>query len=303
MILNPRATTSRAARRVVEQAVRSARQDLSVVETQYRMHATEIARDAARGDFDLVVAVGGDGTVNEVLNGMFTDGPRDDLPALAIVPGGQANVVARSLGYSNLPLEALGQVLENIAARQTRKITVGRADERWFAFTAGMGLDAAVLKRVEEERAKGQRASSFLYSNCAVKEFYGSTNRFQQAITLDIPGQAPIPRVAQVILSNTTPWTYAGIWPIDPNPDATFEGGLDLFAMKRLDSLTTFWTLSQIVQVPGRPRGPHLIRRHNLWELTVRARRPTPFQLDGEYIGERTAVSIRAFPAALTVVA
>jgi diacylglycerol kinase family enzyme len=100
---------------------------------------------------DVVVALGGDGTVNEVVNGLLTDGPKADLPALAVVPGGSTNVFARALGLPTHPFDATGAILEALRAGRTRRIGLGLADDRYFTFNAGLGFDADVVRRIGHE--------------------------------------------------------------------------------------------------------------------------------------------------------
>src|SRR5262245_41485811 len=155
LVVNHKATTtSGRVRDVLVQALRS-QVDLRVVHTERRAHAAALAAQAAAERLDVVVALGGDGTVNEVVNGLLTRGVRPDGPALAVVPGGSTNVFARSLGLPADWVEATGVLLEALRSKRTRSIGLGRADERYFTFFAGLGLDAEVISRVEHARHKG----------------------------------------------------------------------------------------------------------------------------------------------------
>src|SRR3712207_6685681 len=140
---------------------------LDVVETAHRGHARELGEQAAAEGMDLVVSVGGDGTVNEVVNGLLTDGASPHLPMLAVVPGGSANVFSRALGRSRDPVEATAEILASVRAGRTRRVSLGNAsasgtstpddpaadpawpEPRWFVFTAGFGFDTDVIARVE----------------------------------------------------------------------------------------------------------------------------------------------------------
>src|SRR3954452_24557899 len=172
LVVNPKATATTT--RTREVLVRALGSDLKldVAETQRRGHARDLAREATDDGIDLVVTLGGDGTVNEVVNGLLHDGPGPDVPALAVVPGGSTNVFARALGMPESAVEATGEVLEAVAAGSRRTIGLAKADERWFTFCAGLGLDAEVVRRVEHRRADGRRATPSLFVREAVTQFF-----------------------------------------------------------------------------------------------------------------------------------
>ncbi len=276
---------------------------LELAETQRRGHATELASQAI-GEYDVVIALGGDGTVNEAVNGLLTDGPSPDLPALAVVPTGSANVFARALGMQNNPLDAAGQVLEALRAGRSRTVGLGQAGDRYFTFCAGLGLDAEVVHRVEQLRLAGSTAYSTLYIRTALRQFFMLTDRRRPALTLEAPGKPPLGHIFMGIISNTAPWTYAGRWPVNPSPQASFATGLDLFALRRFDILSTVSVLPQILPPFNRkaPKGGHILGVHDLPEFTMRSHRPIAFQVDGDYLGQRDFVTFRAVPKAVRVV-
>ena len=166
LVVNPKATTTTARSRDVLLHALSADLDLEVVETTHRGHAIEVGRRAAKEGHDLLIALGGDGTVNEAVNGLLENGPSPDGPALAVVPGGSTNVFARALGMPNDPVEATGQLLDALREGRRRRIGLATADGRWFTFCAGIGLDAEVVGDVERRRARGSRASG-TFCSCA----------------------------------------------------------------------------------------------------------------------------------------
>lgn len=313
LVVNPKATTTtRRAREVLARAL-SSELKVDVVETGYRGHAAALALRAARDGVDLVAALGGDGTINEVVNGLLTDGPLPTTPALAIVPGGSTNVFSRSLGQSQNPIEATADILDALRAAQAgegpgqarslgRAIGLGRAGSRWFTFTAGLGLDAEVVHRMERRRRAGRSISHVRYVRAAVSQFYLHTDRRQPALTLEQPGEEPVPGLFLAIVSNTTPWTYLHDRPIHPSPEASFDTGLDLFSLRRMRSLTALRHASQMLRRRGRLRGRHLFRLHDLGRFSLRSDRPLGFQVDGDYLGEREHVSFTAVSNALRVV-
>jgi len=301
LVVNPKATaTSRRTRDVLIRALGS---DLKVdvAETQRRGHAHHLAEHAARDGLDLVIALGGDGTVNEVVNGLLSSGPDPSLPLLAVVPAGSANVFARTLGLPMSPVEATGAILEGIRTDSRRSIGLGRADERWFTFCAGFGFDAEVVRVVERKRRTGRRATGALYVRTAVSHFFGAAERKEPAITFDGPGSAGQDRLFLGIVANADPWTYLGSRPVRPTPEASFDAGLDLFAPRRLRTATALRLVRQMFA--GRPRDSarSLLYLHDLPEFTLRADRPLALQVDGDYLGEREQVTFTAVPRALNV--
>src|SRR5262249_39562665 len=151
-------TTSERGRDMLVRALRS-EVDLTVEHTRRRGHASDLAHRAAQEGLDLVVTLGGDGTVNEVVNGLLRAGPRPGLPALAVVPGGSTNVFARAIGLPRDWAEATGAILDAVHRGRTRTIGLGRADGRYFTFCAGLGLDAEVVRRVERARLRGKSST------------------------------------------------------------------------------------------------------------------------------------------------
>jgi diacylglycerol kinase family enzyme len=271
--------------------------------TKQRGHAIELGAQAAEAGYDLVVALGGDGTVNEVVNGLLAAGPSPDLPAFAAVPGGSTNVFSRALGYSADPIEATSELLDALRDGRTRQIALGHTGDRWFTFNAGLGLDAEVVRRVDERRMAGHRATNALYVRSAVHRYYFGTDRRRPAITLAGPGVDEPVRIFLALVCKADPWTYFGNRPIRPCPQARFEGGLDLFALTRL---RTFQSLRHVAQFFARrpdPRGRRVVRLHDAPEITLTAEQPLPFQVDGEPLEDRSEVTLRAVPNALRVVA
>src|SRR6185503_21222677 len=146
LVVNPKATTTtERGRDVLVHALRS-EADLTVEYTNHRGHAAELGRRAVAEGYDVLVTLGGDGTVNEAVNGLLADGPDPNVPALAVVPGGSTNVFARALGLPRDWTEGTGVILEALQAKRTRTIGLGRAEDRYFTFCAGLGLDAEVVR-------------------------------------------------------------------------------------------------------------------------------------------------------------
>lgn len=300
LVVNPKATATTAGVRDVLRHALASETKLDVVQTEARGHATSLARQAALDGLDVVVALGGDGTVNEVVNGLLADGPAAGLPALAVVPAGSANVFARALGLPSSPVEATGQLLEALETGRRRTVGLGLADDRWFTFCAGMGLDASVVRRVEAKRADGRRATPALYVRQGLKQFFLSDRR-HLAMTAH-PEDGPPEQIGMALVCNATPWTYLGPRPVVPCPQASFETGLDLFALRSLRTATTLRHLRQILSSRPRPRGRAVLSLDDQDGFRITADRPVPLQVDGDDLGDRTDVSFRSVPLALDVV-
>jgi diacylglycerol kinase family enzyme len=310
LIVNPHATsTTRLRRDVIVRALSSAL-ELEVVETRYRGHATSLAGAARGGGIGLVLTLGGDGTVNEAVNGILghggAGGPAagaDGLPALAALPGGNANVFTRAVGMPPDLVDAVGQVLQSLAEGRYRRIGVGLAGDRYFTFNAGLGLDAEVVRAVDGYRARGRAASTALYVRLTLRQFYRVTDRRHPALMLERNGHPPAGPLFVGIVSNTSPWTYLGRRPVYTNPQAAFDRGLDLFALRSLGTASMARTMRQMLSDGRPPRGRTVLTLHDQGELTLTSARPVAFQVDGEYMGEHELVRFRSVPDALRILA
>ena len=308
LIANPKATsTSRRARDILVRAL-TGDLDVQIAETQRRGHATELAWQAAEEGYDVVIALGGDGTVNEVINGLLTNGPSPELPALVVLPSGSANVFARALGLPNDPVAAARAVLEAVRAGRYRSVGLGAATlpegaQRYFTFNAGVGFDAEVVREVERRRVNGARADPSLYVRTALRHFFSGTDRTRPAISMELPGRPPKSGLFLAFVSNTAPWTYMGRLPVNPSPRANFSRGLDVFGMQSMNVLPMLGGLSQMMLARSRPiQGRHVLNVHDASEVTLRAERPVAFQLDGDYLGEQESITFRSVPKAIRIV-
>ena len=299
LIVNRNATSMTAT--VTDLAVRTLAGvvDLDVERTQYRSHARELA---AATNADLVIVHGGDGSINEVVNGLM--GLTDGRPLVAVIPGGGGNVLARALG---LPLEAaaaIRQVREAVEAGRHRTIGLGLAADRYFTFSAGLGWDAEVVREVDRLRAQGRRESVPLFLRTMVHQYYAGTDRRRPALTVERDGEPPVSGLFMTIVTNRSPWTYLGNRPLLPVPNPDFNSGLDLLALQRLRLITVLNAVGQMLYVRSRPpRGRNLLSVLGSKSFTLRSARPIALQADGEYLGETEAVKFQFVPHALRIVA
>jgi diacylglycerol kinase family enzyme len=310
LIVNPNATsTTPAGRDLLAHALES-RVRLTVVHTDHRGHAIEIARDAKRDGIDVVIVHGGDGTVNEVVNGILGDcgegGATQDGPAVGVVPGGSANVFARALGISPDPTEATNQLVDLLGGfrrgRSWRRIGLMDCGERWAVFTAGMGVDGDVVAAVEAQREKGREVTASRYIRVAVREMLASARR-EPALTLHLPGREPAPGVHFAFVSNSSPWTYANTRPVWTNPTTTFETGVGVFAVTSMNVWSNLDLVRRMLSRKPRLEAKHLVREDDLAWVRVTSDTAVACQIDGDYVGLRETMTFTAVPNALGVVA
>lgn len=305
LIINPHSTAADAsdAKRVASEL--GSGFDLETAETRYPSHARELAADAAADGFDLLVPFGGDGTLNETVNGLMNATAKPSgLPAIAPVPGGGANVFAQSFGFPPDPAEAARRIVEAADSRGPawRTIGLGLAGDRYFTFSASLGWDAEVVGEVERMRARGRKATPGVYIRAALRRYYFATDRRDPALTLHAEESEPAGRLFMGVVTNSSPWTYLGRRPVSPVPRPDFSSGLDVFALRRLRTLTTLGALHQMLHIrDSPPHGRDVLTAGRLRTLTFSSTRPIAFQVDGEYLGEVTEVPFGYVPGALRV--
>jgi len=317
LVVNPAATTTSARTRDVLIHALASEMKLEAVTTEYRGHARDLGRQAADSpDVDLVVALGGDGTVNEVVNGLLHAGPDPEhLPGLAVVPGGSTNVFARALGLPNDAVEATGALLDALRDGRERTVglgltsgTPGTPDEgvpaRWFTFNAGLGFDAGVVGRVEQQRERGKKSTHPLYVRQVIRQLFGEPNRRHGLITLERDGEEPVSDLVVSIASNTSPWTFLGNRPIYASPKASFDTGLDIFGLSRLSAgAVARYGTQLLTSSPARgPHGKHAVTLHDQTQFTLHSKAPLPLQMDGDHLGLRTSVTFTGVRRALRVI-
>jgi len=306
IIVNPYATTvSDRLRNLVVYALQG-RYEVEAVATEAQNHATEIGREARDGGYDVVVSFGGDGTLNEVANGLAGT----DMP-MAILPGGSANVVARSLGIPNDVVDATEHLLSLADEWQPRKIDLGRADERYFVFACGAGIDATVVKRVDSHPKLKAKAGPWYYSWAGVSAFYKRYlfNPVRLRVTADGESVEGVTAIAQ----NSDPFTYFSTKPIYICEGIAIDDGTLSMAVLKRAAQRDMPTLIPRLFSPKKPAVRHrqIVGFDDITAATVesisedRSGAPRSFQLqvDGDYIGERTKVGLTVEPGALTIVA
>jgi diacylglycerol kinase family enzyme len=293
LVSNPYAgSVSPRTREVIVKAL-AADFSLEVTETVSRDHATELSRDAADRSFDAVLVFGGDGTINEAAQGIVGT----EL-ALGILPGGSTNVMARALGVPRSPVEATAFLAHRLLSGTRRRVNVGRLGSRYFFFSAGMGLDAEVVRRVEADpKGKGQNHERLFVRNALIA---GMTQYrgLDPLISVEVPPE-PVHDVVTAICCNASPFTYYHGFPVDLCPEARLDKGLDVFGLGRLRLTTTPRLIYSLLVSRSHTTWRSSLYRHDISAVKLSARRRIPVQIDGDYIGDHEQARIELVPRAL----
>jgi diacylglycerol kinase family enzyme len=299
IIVNPYATTvSDRLKNLVVYALRGS-YNVRAVETEARDHATQLCRDAAREGYDVVVAFGGDGTVNEAANGLAGS----DTP-LTCLPGGRANVYCRILGIPVDPVDATEQLLRLADDWQPRRVDLGYVGDRRFLFSAGAGLDANVVERVDAHPRFKQRFGEWYYATIAFRTFNRRYLLKPLGLEVDL-GEERVNGVTMIV-QNAAPYTFFGKRPVQLAEGATLTSGdLSGVVLKRasaVDVPTLVWRA-----FANRPRFVRHRQVHAfaaLERLRIRSldERPLPLQVDGDYVGEAHEAEFGVLPRSLLVV-
>lgn len=275
LIVNPRATGVTPERIARLTAALERRCELVRWETERRGHARELAA-AAVGRADALVIFAGDGTYNEAINGAA-----GELP-FGFVPGGGASVFPRALGLPRDPLEAAARILDALERGRSSSIALGRINGRRFCFTAGVGVDAEVVRRVEERGrdGTGRRGGAVAFFGCALGAL--AATRFHIAPQLEVEGYG---RAALVVVLNGKPYTYAGRLPIPLLAAADFGAGLDFVAPREITPWRVPGLTLRVLRGTVAGDGATLTG-HDVDGLHILCDRPLPAQADGEDLGD-----------------
>ncbi|MEK7294943.1 MAG: diacylglycerol kinase family protein [Actinomycetota bacterium] len=270
--------------------------DVQVVETNERGHAMRFAQDAAARGLDVVVAFGGDGTLNEVATGLA-----GSSTSLAMLPGGSTNVFVRSLGLANDPMVALTQITTALDKGEIATVSLGKANGRYFCFHAGIGYDAAVVEQVERRASIKRLVGQPLFAYAALRTWFFSYDRKYPHFTLDIDGRH-IPNGFFAIVLNSNPYTFVGKRPINLSPSAALEKKLAVVTFRKMSSLLMLRTLYSALRKGGIQTSTGVDVHTDAENITINFPAPFPYQLDGDYIGETTNLEIQHCPDALRLV-
>jgi diacylglycerol kinase family enzyme len=298
MIANPHASRFSGRQRDRVVAVLAARHKVELLQTGHPGQATELAARAVAGGAEVVAALGGDGTVNEVVNGL-----RDTDAALGLLGGGRVNVLARGLGLPADPDRGAARLVQLGAAGARRRLTLGVAGDRCFALNAGLGLGGAIVREVERRQRAKQLYGDRAYVAAGLKALLVDFDREQPHLTVHLPGGRPPLRGFFTLVGNGDPFTYLGRRPLRPTPEATWDGGLDLLVGTTMATRALVRAVGGMLTPHPKAGYPGLPVLHDLDGFSLESDIPLPFQLDGEYVGDRTSVTFSCLRATLAVVA
>jgi diacylglycerol kinase family enzyme len=301
IIVNPYATTvSARLKNLVVYALRG-RYDVQAIDTDAPGHATEICREAVDEGYDVVVAFGGDGTVNEVANGL-----RGSQTPLTCLPGGATNVFCRTLGIPADVVDATEHLLRLADGYTPQRVDLGVVNGRAFVFASGIGLDASVVKRVDQHPRLKARLGEYYFTWAAI----GTYNRHflvnPPRLTVEAGGQ--VVEGVTAVVQNSDPFTYFGHRPICVCDGAALDNGtLALTVLKKAGMAQMPTLLGRIFSARAQ-----VVQRHRqiyggsgLREIRVTSTdgRPLPVQVDGDYYGDYEEIEYSVEPLALSVVA
>ena len=300
IIVNPYATTvSDRLKNLVVYALRGS-YEVDAIDTEARDHATELTRDAAREGYDVVVAFGGDGTVNEAANGLLGS----DVP-LCCLPGGRTNVYCRMLGIPHDVVDATEHLLRIADDWHPRRVDIGRVGERAFLFSAGVGLDASVVERVDAHPRLKARLGEWYYTWTGLQTF--NRRYLVRPPRLEVTIDDEVVTGVTAIVQNGSPYTYFGQRPVEMGEGATLDSGdlsgVVLTRASPVDVPTIIWRALSARARLGRHRRVHPFA--GVEGLRVRSSddRPLPLQVDGDYIGTVSGADFTVVPEGLLVVA
>jgi diacylglycerol kinase family enzyme len=288
LIVNPRATRVTPELTVaVERELAAGGDEVDTLLTEAPRHAADLAAAASRS-YERLYVFGGDGVFNEVVNGI-----EEDVP-VGFVPGGGTSVLSRVLG---LPRDPVGSARVLARTRREQTISLGRVNGRRFTFSAGLGLDAELIRRVDElGRDDGGRPGDIAFVRALAGILARRGGRLQPALTVVGHGRA-----AFALVANCDPYTYVGRLAVHAAPRARFDAGLDLVAPRAVAP----WQLPRLAAWAFAGRGqvssPQTIYLHDRDEIEVECDGPTPLQADGEDLGDVHSARFEAERDALRV--
>ncbi len=300
LLVNPYSSSVTARTRVVIRKALAGDHDVELVETARRGHATRLAQGAAADGVNVVVVLGGDGTVNEAANGLAETGT-----ALAVLPGGSTNVFARTIGLPNDPIEATAMVLEALEAASIRRIGLGMVNGRYYCFHVGVGYDAALVEQVEKRSGLKRWAGHPLFMYAGLSTWFKHYDTKHPHFRVSFPDGDCVEDGYFAVCANTNPYTYIGNKAFDIAPEATLDNGLAMVTVRSL-------RVDRILRVVGRAlqghgalaKDPAIHYRYDVPGLVVDGidGKPFPYQVDGDYLGEINRLELRHVPHVMDLV-
>ncbi|MEA2558353.1 MAG: hypothetical protein QOG88_1891 [Actinomycetota bacterium] len=297
LIVNPVArTVSRPTLAVIEKAL-SADFRLEVAETKQKGHARELAAQAVADGIDLVVVFSGDGTINEVVNGLAGT----DI-ALGVIPGGATNILVRALGLPTDPVEATGMLIGRALDDHARPLHLGLADGHFFAVNCGAGVDAAAMRRLDtkfpETKSRYDRVALRAVAWEVLAGYAGKAADMEIIVDGGLPE-----RSLSVMVGRTDPYTYFKDRGIRLTPRASLGTGLDVLSLHKLKRRSVPRIALQMFGSARHVKGPDISYIHDAAHVAITSDTPFPVQVDGDSLGDHLKLDIQLAREALWVVA
>ena len=297
LVVNPYATSVTPKMRALVEDALGVDNELSVLETTCRDHATALAAGAAASGAEVVVVLGGDGTLNEVANGLI-----GTSTAMAALPGGSTNVFARTIGMRNHIGKAVTQLGSLLAAGSIRRMPVGNVNGRRFLFHVGVGFDAAVVEQVERKPVLKHKLgqAAFVYATLSTLARHFDLRR--SYFTMHF-GETAVDGAYAVVM-NSNPYTYLGRIPLNMTSDAQPGRGLVAVTVRTMHLPAVVGMLTSAMGSGKRLRTNRQVdHRPDLLSFTVSGHGPFPYQVDGDFLGQAEELSISYELHALAIVA
>jgi diacylglycerol kinase family enzyme len=298
LLVNESASSVTPRSRVVIQKALASDHDVTLAGTSRRGHATRLAQGAAANGIEVVVVLGGDGTLNEAANGLART-----ACALAPLPGGSTNVFARTIGLPNDPIEATGVLLDALARRSIRRVGLGSVNGRYFLFHTGVGFDAAVVEQVERREGLKRYAGHPLFVFAGFDTWIRHYDRSRPRFAVHHADGTVIDDAYLTIVLNTNPYTYLGNRPLNLAPEATLDRGLASVTLRTMAFARTMRIIASALGSGAALRRSRWVdHRTDLAALSVRAYGPVPYQVDGDHLGDTEQLDFRHAPEVLDLV-
>jgi diacylglycerol kinase family enzyme len=299
LVANPYATTVSGRLKSLVVYALQGRYDVDAADTEGRDHATQLARDASSDGYDLVVVFGGDGTVNEVANGLARS-----ATALFPLPGGATNVYCRMLGIPNDVVDATEQLMRVADDWRPRRLDLGTVNGRHFLFSSGYGLDAAVVRHVDAHPERKARLRQWYYAWSGFRTLARDYTVRPPRIDVDVNGATV--RGVTALVQVGDPYTYFSAHPLHVAEDIALDDGtLGGAVLKRSSPIDVPTVMARLFAHRLRvAKHRQVVAFDGVGAVTCASAdgRPVPLQVDGDYIGDTVQAQYEVLPGGLTVV-